>query len=311
MAAPEPARYIGRFAPSPTGPLHFGSLLAAIASYLQAKSHAGLWLLRVEDIDPPRQQDGAIEEILAALDRYGFEWDGPVSYQSESVEKHLQVVSELRAAGLAYPCACSRRDLAVADQGPLGAIYPGTCRKGYDGDEFAVRVRTDDEKVQFVDVLQGSQCQRLESESGDFVILRRDGLIAYHLAVVVDDFDQGITEIVRGIDLLDSTPRQIHLQRLLGYRTPAYLHIPVAENDQGQKLSKLTGALGLPLEHVCQILTTALDALGQQPPRELAESSLDDIWSWSIKHWQPVVMARQTAIPTTEDALAWSKNGLS
>ena len=139
----------------------------------------------------------------------------------------------------------------------------------------------------------------------------RDGLIAYHLAVVVDDFDQGITEIVRGIDLLDSTPRQIHLQRLLGYRTPAYLHIPVAENDQGQKLSKLAGAPGLPLEHVCQILTTALDALGQQPPRELAESSLDDIWSWSIKHWQPVVMARQTAIPTTEDALAWSKNGLS
>ena len=311
MAAPEPTQYVGRFAPSPTGPLHFGSLLAAVASYLQAKSQSGLWFLRVEDIDPPRQQDGAIEEILAALDRYGFEWDGSVSYQSENVDKHLQVVSELRQAGHAYPCSCSRRDLADVEQGPLGSIYPGTCRDGCAGDEFAIRVRTDDAAVQFDDVLQGSQQQRLESESGDFVILRRDGLIAYHLAVVVDDFDQGITEIVRGIDLLESTPRQIHLQRLLDYRTPGYLHIPVAENEQGQKLSKLTGAPRIPLENINPILIAALDALGQQPPRELAESALDDIWSWSIKHWQPHVMASQTAIPATEDALAWSKNGLS
>ncbi len=311
MAAPEPTQYVGRFAPSPTGPLHFGSLLAAVASYLQAKSQSGLWLLRVEDIDPPRQQDGASEQILAALERYGFEWDGPVSYQSANVEKHLQVISELRQAGLAYPCSCSRRDLADVEHGPLGAIYPGTCRDGCTGDDFAVRVRTDDATVQFDDVLQGPQQQRLESESGDFVILRRDGLIAYHLAVVVDDFDQGITEIVRGIDLLDSTPRQIHLQRLLDYRTPAYLHIPVAENDQGQKLSKLTGAPGLPPGNINQILIAALDALGQQPPRELEQSPPDDIWSWSIKHWQPLVMAGQRAIPATEDALAWSKNGLS
>ncbi len=311
MAAPEPTRYVGRFAPSPTGPLHFGSLLAAVASYVQAKSHAGLWLLRVEDIDPPRQEEGATEEILAALDRYGFEWDGPVTYQSESEEKHRHVVSELRAAGLAYPCSCSRQDLATATQGPLGAVYPGTCRNGCEGAEFAVRVRTDDATVEFVDLLQGTQCQHLDTESGDFVILRRDGLIAYHLAVVVDDFDQGITEIVRGIDLLDSTPRQIHLQRLLDYRTPAYLHIPVAENKQGQKLSKLTGAPALPLDKVGQILTAALDALGQQPPRELAECPRRDIWSWSIKHWQPNVMAGQTAIPATEDAMAWSKNGLS
>ncbi len=311
MAATEPDQYVGRFAPSPTGPLHFGSLLAAVASYLQAKSHSGLWLLRVEDIDPPRQQDGAIEEILTALERYGFEWDGPVIYQSESVERHLQVVSGLRAAGLAYPCSCSRQDLATATQGPLGAVYPGTCRNGCEGAEFAVRVRTDDAPVQFVDVLQGTHRQRLESESGDFVILRRDGLIAYHLAVIVDDFDQGITEVVRGIDLLDSTPRQIHLQHLLDYRTPAYLHIPVAENDQGQKLSKLTGAPAIPLDNVSQVLIGALDALGQHPPRELAESPLDDIWSWSIKHWQPTVMVRQTTIPATEGALAWSKNGLS
>ena len=311
MAAPEPTQYVGRFAPSPTGPLHFGSLLAAVASYLQAKSRSGLWFLRVEDIDPPRQQDGATEEILAALERYGFEWDGPVSYQIDNLERHMQVVSDLRQAGLAYPCSCSRRDLADVERGPLGAIYPGTCREGCKGDDFAIRVRTDDAIVQFDDVLQGLQRQQLESESGDFVILRRDGLIAYHLAVVVDDFDQGITEIVRGIDLLDSTPRQIHLQKLLDYDTPGYLHIPVAENDQGQKLSKLTGAPGLPLDEVKPILVAALDALGQQPPHELTQGSLDDIWSWSIKHWQPLVMASQTAIPATEDTLAWSKNGLS
>lgn len=311
MAAPEPTQYVGRFAPSPTGPLHFGSLLAAVASYLQAKSRSGLWLLRVEDIDPPRQQEGAIEEILTALERYGFEWDGPVTYQSENAARHHQVVAELQAAGLAYPCSCSRRDLATAKQGPLGAIYPGTCRNGCQGDEFAVRVRTDDAPIEFVDALQGTQCQRLESESGDFVIRRRDGLIAYHLAVVVDDFDQGISEIIRGIDLLDSTPRQIHLQRLLDYRTPAYLHIPVAENAEGQKLSKLTGAPAIPLEKINRTLVTALKALGQQPPPELAMSSLDEIWIWSIKHWRPAVLADQAAILAAEDTLASSENGLS
>ncbi len=174
-----------------------------------------------------------------------------------------------------------------------------------------MRVRTDDEPVQFVDALQGTHRQRLESESGDFVILRRDGLIAYHLAVVVDDFDQGVTEVVRGIDLLDSTPRQFHLQRLLDYRTPAYLHFPVAENAQGQKLSKLTGAPAIPLHNVSQVLIGALHALGQHPPRELAESPPEDIWCWSIQHWRPSAMVGQTAIPATEGALAWSKNGLS
>jgi glutamyl-Q tRNA(Asp) synthetase len=312
MAAPEPAQYVGRFAPSPTGPLHFGSLLAAVASYLQAKSHSGVWHLRIEDIDPPRQQDGAIEEILAALERYGFKWDGPVTYQSESADRYLQVVDGLQAADLAYPCSCSRRDLAKARQGLLGAIYPGTCRSGgFAGDEYTIRVRTDDAPIEFVDVLQGTQRQCLESESGDFVILRRDRLIAYHLAIVVDDYDQGITEIVRGADLLDSTPRQIHLQRLLDYRTPAYLHIPVAENEQGQKLSKLTGASAIPLDNADRVLLSALEALGQKPPPELTDSSLDDIWSWSINNWQPAVMARRTTIPGTQDALASSENGLS
>jgi glutamyl-Q tRNA(Asp) synthetase len=294
MAASEPAQYVGRFAPSPTGPLHFGS-----------------WLLRIEDIDPRRQQEGAIDEILTGLDRYGFEWDGPVAFQSDNADRHRRVISDLRAAGLAYPCSCSRRELATARQGPLGSIYPGTCRTGSRGRDYAVRVRTDDAPIEFIDRLQGDRRQRLESESGDFVILRRDGLIAYHLAVVVDDFDQGVTEVVRGIDLLDSTPRQIYLQRLLGYREPGYLHIPIAANAAGQKLSKLTGAPPISLSQISQTLVLALEALGQRPPPELAANSPHTIWSWSIKHWQPEAMSGQTAIGPAEDALAWRQNGLS
>ena len=306
MLLPDSAQYVGRFAPSPTGPLHFGSLLTAVASYLQAKSRTGRWLLRIEDIDPHRQQVGAIEEILTSLEHYGFEWDGPITYQSDHAARHHQVITELIAADLAYPCSCSRRDLATAEQGPLGTIYPGTCRNGCQSDQFAVRVRTNDAIIKFVDMLQGIQGQRLESESGDFVIQRRDGPIAYHLAVVIDDFDQGITEVVRGIDLLGSTPRQIHLQRVLDYRTPTYLHIPVVENTEGQKLSKFTGAAAIPLQNVNRILVSALYALGQQLPRELAVSSLDDIWIWSIKNWHPIVMVDQTTIVRTEEALAWA-----
>ncbi|MFQ5549492.1 MAG: tRNA glutamyl-Q(34) synthetase GluQRS [Woeseia sp.] len=311
MAALEPAPYVGRFAPSPTGPLHLGSLLAAVASYLQARSRSGRWHVRVEDIDPPRQQEGAIEEILNALERFGFEWDGPVTFQSENAERHHQVVADLQAAGNAYPCSCARRDLATARRGPLGAIYPGTCRDGCKGDALAVRVRTSDTAVEFVDQLQGTQRQCLESESGDFVIQRRDGLIAYHLAVVIDDFDQGMTEIVRGIDLLDSTPRQIHLQRLLGFPTPAYLHIPIAENVRGQKLSKQTGAPALPLDGVNRIVVNALEALGQLPPADLAVASLNDVWAWSIEHWNPGALLGRTAIAAEQDALAWGQNGLS
>jgi glutamyl-Q tRNA(Asp) synthetase len=311
MAPTEPIQYVGRFAPSPTGPLHFGSLLAAVASYLQAKSRSGLWLLRIEDIDPPRQQDGAIEAILSALEQYGFEWDGPVTYQSNNLERHLAALAELRKADLAYPCSCSRRDLATARRGPLGTIYPGTCRSGCQSAEFAIRVRTDNAAIEFDDGLQGTYGQRLESQTGDFVILRRDGLIAYHLAVVVDDHDQEITEIVRGIDLLDSTPRQIHLQRLLRYTTPDYLHIPIAENEQGQKLSKLTGAPAISLADINRTLWSALHALGQRPPGELIEYPLDEIWSWSIKNWQTGVMLGQTTIPAKKVALASGQNGLS
>ena len=292
--------YIGRFAPSPTGPLHFGSLLAAVASYLQARSKQGQWLLRVEDIDPPREQPGATEAILGALECYGFEWDGAVSYQSKSRAAHDEAVQSLLQQDQAYPCGCSRRDLAGLPRSSLGTIYPGTCRDGSDADEFAIRVRTDNGPICYRDGLQAEQVQRLESESGDFIILRRDGLIAYHLAVVVDDHLQGITEIVRGIDLMDSTPRQIWLQRLLDYATPDYSHIPVAVNADGQKLSKNTGAAGIPTGEVRLTLVAALTALGQQPPVDLAANSLRDIWAWALDHWLVDVLDGQTEISTAQ-----------
>jgi glutamyl-Q tRNA(Asp) synthetase len=302
--------YIGRFAPSPTGPLHFGSLLAAAASYLQARRHGGRWLVRIEDIDPPREQPGATERILEALERYGFQWDGPVTYQSDSRSAHEADLARLLEAGQAYPCGCSRADLADAPRGPLGTIYPGTCRTGCPASETAIRVRTDDSIISFVDGLQGPQQQRLESESGDFVIWRRDGLVAYHLAVVVDDYRQGVTEIVRGIDLMDSTCRQIWLQRLLAYPTPDYLHIPVAAHADGDKLSKLTGAKAVPLGQPEKILVQALSALGQQPPADLGEASLQDIWSWAVDHWHIRALTGRTRILVDSNAMAEGKNGL-
>lgn len=307
----EPARYVGRFAPSPTGPLHFGSLLAAVASYLQARANRGKWLLRVEDIDPPREQPGAAKRILKALEAYGFEWDGPVSYQSRFAKRHNELVQVLLDRGHAYPCSCSRRDLAGARRGPLGAIYPGTCRNGSGPGDAAIRIRTDNDPIRFVDGLQGEQTQRLEAESGDFVIRRRDGLIAYQLAVVADDHDQGITEVVRGIDLLDSTPRHIHLQRLLEFDTPAYLHIPVAETADGEKLSKMTGAREICLRGVRPVLVRAIDALGQHPPADLADAGLESIWDWATANWRPLALAGQKSIPAVKYALAGPENPLS
>jgi len=306
----EPGRYTGRFAPSPSGPLHFGSLLAAVASYLQARTHNGRWLLRIEDIDPPREQPGADKLILDALVAYGFQWDGDVIYQSAFTAAHQESVEYLLRRGLAYPCSCSRRDLEGAPEGPLGRIYPGTCRSGCTGTDFAIRIRTTDEPIQFEDELQGSITQRLESESGDFVIKRRDGLIAYHLAVVVDDHYQGITEIVRGIDLLDSTPRQIYLQKMLQFRTPAYLHIPVAINADGQKLSKLTGAAGIPPGNARPVLVAALDSLQQTIAPDLEQGTLDEIWDWAIAHWKPDVLGGLTTVPMAQGSMAQSENGL-
>ena len=299
MQTREPAPYVGRFAPSPTGPLHFGSLVAAVASYLQARVNDGLWLLRIEDIDPPREQRGASDDIIRALERYGFEWDGDVIFQSTSSDVHDAALASLIKRELAYRCSCSRRDLADAPRSAMGTIYPGTCRDGCNAGATAIRVRTDDSKIAFVDLLQGRITQQLESDSGDFIIQRRDGLIAYHLAVVVDDEIQGVTEIVRGIDLIDSTPRQIWLQQLLGYRTPTYAHIPVVTHAGGDKLSKLTGAPGISEDEVEETLVEALLVLQQQPPPELAQATLPEIWSWAIKNWQLGKISDRKAIVKT------------
>lgn len=260
------AEYIGRFAPSPTGPLHFGSLVAALASYLAARSAGGKWLLRMEDVDQPREQPGAADDILRALDKLGLAWDGPVIYQSTRLERYRAVIDDLARRGFAYPCACTRRELedsALAIDG--SRIYPGTCRRGLAPGKAArsVRARTHGAPIGFADAVQGWLEQRVETEVGDFVLLRADGITAYQLAVVVDDLDQGITDVVRGADLLDSTARQIHLQRLLGARTPRYAHVPVVVNAAGEKLSKQTGARALDLSHPQAELARARRFLNQ------------------------------------------------
>ncbi len=306
----EPDPYVGRFAPSPTGPLHFGSLVAATASYLQARVKNGRWLLRIEDIDPPRSQQGATDSILRALEKYGFEWHAEVIFQSQSHAAHEAALQSLLDRDLAYPCGCSRSDLAGEPRGALGVIYPGTCRDGCHAADTAIRLQTSDAPISFLDGLQGLQTQRLESESGDFVIRRRDGLIAYHLAVVVSDALEGITEIVRGIDLMDSTPRQIWLQRLLGYPTPNYLHIPVITHPNGDKLSKLTGAKPIPPHDAVPALFAALVALRQEPPETLLHERLPIVWQWSVENWRIDVLQGISAIRTDSGALAVAGSGL-
>jgi len=242
------AVYRGRFAPSPTGDLHAGSLVAALASWLDARAHDGTWLVRIEDLDPPREQSGATRRILAALSAFGLVSDELPVFQRRRGELYQQGLDRLVDAGLVYGCACSRREI-VAAQRRLGLpahVYPGTCRSGTGGRAVrALRVRVPDETVQFTDRACGSLSQDLPAEVGDFIVRRADGLWAYQLAVVVDDAEQGVTDVVRGADLLDNTPRQIWLQRVLALPTPRYLHVPVLTNSRGEKLSKQTGASAL------------------------------------------------------------------
>jgi len=260
------AEYVGRFAPSPTGPLHFGSLVAALASYLEARAAKGKWLLRMEDLDKARAQPGAADDILRALERLGLEWDAPVLVQSARLERYRAALDELTRRGLAYPCSCTRKELEDSALAIDGArIYPGTCRHGLAAGKSAraLRLRTHGAPIGFADAIQGRIEQRVEQEVGDFVLLRADGIVAYQLAVVVDDMDQGVTDVVRGADLLDSSARQIHLQRLLGARTPRYAHVPVALNAAGGKLSKQAGARPLDLSDPQAELARARRFLGQ------------------------------------------------
>jgi glutamyl-Q tRNA(Asp) synthetase len=290
--SPQP-QHRGRFAPSPTGPLHFGSLVAAVASHCDARAAGGQWLLRIEDVDRPRSRPGAEAAILATLEHYGFTWDGEVSHQAERDEYYAAALERLRSNGHLYECACSRRELATAPMGPGGErVYPGTCRNGMAADRGerparAWRVRVGSARIAFDDRLQGPQTQDLARAVGDFVVRRADGLYAYQLAVVVDDALQDITHVVRGADLLASTPRQIHLQGLLGYAPLSYLHVPVALNAVGEKLSKQTGAAALP-EDPLPALATAWRLLGQRLPETAeAPASPADFWSWAIATWDP------------------------
>jgi glutamyl-Q tRNA(Asp) synthetase len=293
-------QYRGRFAPSPTGPLHFGSLVAAVGSYLEAKSRGGEWLVRMEDLDPPREQPGAAERILRTLEACGMGWDGKPMYQSQRREAYRAALAHLEAQGLVYVCGCSRREIADSGLSPDGAlVYPGTCRNGVAPGKtpHATRVRVDPETIEFEDALQGKISQNLAGEVGDFVLLRADGLYAYQLAVVVDDAEQGITDVVRGADLLNSTPRQIYLQRLLGLRTPRYLHLPAAVNAAGEKLSKQTRAAPVDESNPVPVLAQVMDFLGQAPPAQLGRASLAEFWRWALAHWDAKHIRRQRSLP--------------
>lgn len=289
---------IGRFAPSPTGPLHFGSLVAALGSYLDARASGSRWLVRIEDVDEPRTQAGAAEAILASLEACGFEWDGPVLRQSGRKERYREVFEQLVASGAAYACGCTRKEIADSALAIDGArIYPGTCRNGLaPGREArAFRVRTRAGPVEFADRVQGRIAQDVERDVGDFVLLRADGCHAYQLAVVVDDSDQGITDVVRGADLLDSTARQIFLQRMVGFSTPRYLHLPVAVNAQGEKLSKQTGARAIGPES----LPAAFEFLGHALPKELVDAPATQQLGWGIAFWDAERVPQTRAIPAS------------
>lgn len=275
--------YVGRFAPSPTGPLHFGSLIAAAGSYLQARRQGGRWLVRIEDIDPPREVAGASADILRTLERFGLEWDGEVIYQSTRIEHYRERLADV--AGDTFRCTCSRKAIAdtVVRLGLPQGRYPGTCRDA-GRRSGCVRMRCD-ALPPFDDAIAG----RVVPEPGpdDYVIWRREDLPSYQWAVTVDDAEQGITEIVRGADLLETTPRQIDLLQRLGAPVPGFMHLPLVVNAQGQKLSKQTGATALPLQAEGATLCAALTALRLAPPPALAAERSAQIWQWAIEHWAP------------------------
>lgn len=296
----DPAPYRGRFAPSPTGPLHFGSLVAAVGSYLDARARGGEWLMRMEDLDPPREMAGAADLILRTLEGFGFEWDGPVLYQSSRTAAYREALDALQHSGLVYGCACTRSE--IQRQGrmtPAGPIYSGTCRNGPPKGRKAraLRVRSEGPAIQFEDRLLGSLRQDLAEEVGDFVVRRADGLTAYQLAVVVDDAAQGITDVVRGSDLLDSTARQIHLQRLLELSRPRYLHLPIATDPRGEKLSKQTFAPPVESHEGAVVLEQVLRFLNQAVPTDFDQGRLDDCWAWAIAHWDSARIPAKKDLP--------------
>lgn len=296
--------YTGRFAPSPSGLLHFGSLVAALASWLDARAVGGKWLVRIEDLDTPRSRPQIATAILRQLEALELEWDGSVVYQSARLDLYRAALDALHRSGHAYWCGCTRKEIedsSMRDGEPVAnRVYPGTCRNGIrpGATPRAMRVRTHERPVRFIDRMQGEIEQVVEREVGDFVVLRADGVFAYQLAVVVDDAEQGVTDVVRGADLLDSTPRQILLQQLLGIATPRYLHVPVAVEASGAKLSKQTGAKPLPEGNEAESLRDALAILGLAgaPSSERPR----DLLLWARNRWPGAAGPLTTtfAVPT-------------
>jgi glutamyl-Q tRNA(Asp) synthetase len=291
QASTERPRYRGRFAPSPTGPLHFGSLVTAVGSYLDARHHQGEWLVRIEDLDRPRVIPGSADSILKSLDRFGFEFDHSILSQSTRDDDYAAALAKLQDLQRVFDCSCSRTELAAMRPGTPGPsdepFYPGWCRLGVRVPDkpCAVRFRVEPDPITFVDSIQGPQRFDLTTECGDFVVKRKDGLFAYQLAVVVDDADQRVTHVVRGADLLSSTPRQIALQRALSLPTPAYAHLPLATDRNGIKLSKSQGSAAVNPDRAVMELHRALRFLAQHPPEDLLRGRLSTLWEWAFKHW--------------------------
>ncbi|WP_369613480.1 tRNA glutamyl-Q(34) synthetase GluQRS [Marichromatium sp. PS1] len=292
------AGYRGRFAPSPTGPLHFGSLVTAVASHADARAHGGEWLVRIEDLDRPREVAGAARAILDTLAAFGMRHDGPVCYQHDRLAAYDAALAQLAARGLTYPCGCSRAEIARrARRGSEGPIYPGTCRAGLPRGRAprTIRMRTDSTPVEFDDRVFGPRTQDLEQAVGDFVLRRADAIHAYQLAVVVDDAWQGIDQVVRGADLLDSTPRQIRLQRALGLPQPDYAHVPLVLDPEGRKLSKRLAAAPVDPADPLPALRRAWAFLGQPPPPP--HCTLQRFWEHAIAHWRIERVPRTRSAP--------------
>jgi len=291
-SATPPTPYIGRFAPSPTGLLHQGSLLTAVASYLDARAHNGQWLVRMEDLDPPREQSGAASSILASLKAHALHWDGEVMFQSQRLDAYQDALTQLGKR--IYRCSCNRQRLKS-----LEGVYDGHCQQHppTTGSDCALRVVIDDTVFGFNDLLQGHYQQHLKTTMGDFILRRKDGLFAYQLAVVVDDITQGITHVIRGSDLLDSSPRQCQLFDLLNYPRPTFGHLPVIVNPQGQKLSKQTFATPIDSGLASANMTLALARLGHTPPAELQQGSCTEQLNWACQHWQRSQLPRGLAMP--------------
>lgn len=294
--------YRGRFAPSPTGPLHFGSLISAVASYLQARTNNGAWLVRIEDIDPPREVPGSSDNILHTLEQHGFHWDEAVLYQSQHHDRYEAALDALWQQTRLYFCQCSRKKIAEAQQAKDISIYPGTCRNLSltSCTNASIRVVVEDQTISFKDPVQGTFQQNLIKDVGDFVLRRADGLFAYQLAVVVDDVYQQITEVVRGSDLLDNTPRQILLHQYLSLETPDYVHHPVATNTTGEKLSKQTFANPVDIRAALTNIHKVLDFLGQNPPSVSDFNNLEDLWQWAIQHWDLGLIPNKAGIVVTD-----------